>query len=314
MLLEAAKVQPKYHCWKSKMIFLSSQKDSVLAQHLTRKVLGFDFHAVIPTHYPDGEIAYKDLPATTGQDVLIHHTFQPPVIDAWARLFFLLSAIDSRSITLLSPYLGFGRSRSQRGPKMLEELSRLGVDHLITFDYHRPEFLDAAPLEITHLSAKEIFIAHIQNSYQLSDCLVVAPDAGSRSRAASVSKFLNVPLVTMQKQRYSAYDIEMGHVAGDVTGKACLIFDDMISTSATLVQAADVLKNNGAKSIAAYCTHGLFLEDAVKKIEGSYLDGVVVTDTLEMGQLVRSNAKVTILSVASLLQDVFIKKPQKSHG
>lgn len=284
------------------MIFISSQKDLILTQHLRDKVLGFDFHDVLPIVYPDGEMSFKGLPNVQGQDVFVLHTFEPPVSSSFAHLFFLLSALgDANTITLIAPYFAFGRSHSDRGRIILKELQRWGVGRLVVFDFHNPKLFENVPLQVLNLSALDRFLNCFQKQQEGQDFVIVSPDAGGRDRAQYVANKLNVPYLTLDKKRQSPSCVRMAQVTGDVRGKKCILIDDMVSTGETLLKAAELLQFNGAQSVEAFCTHGLLLEDAAERIEKSCLESLTVTDTLESAFKIGNFSKIKQLSVAEEL-------------
>jgi ribose-phosphate pyrophosphokinase len=141
-----------------------------------------------------------------------------------------------------------------------------------------------------------------------SDLLVVSPDVGGVVRARALAKQLNCDMAIIDKRRPKANVSEVMHVIGDIDGRNCVIMDDMIDTAGTLVKAAEVLKERGAKSVYAYCTHPIFSGPAIERIaKGNALDEVVVTNTIPLSQAAQACAKIRQLSVAPLMAETIAR-------
>ena len=140
-----------------------------------------------------------------------------------------------------------------------------------------------------------------QKNYE--DLIVVSPDVGGVVRARALAKQLNCDLAIIDKRRPKANVSEVMHVIGEIEGRNCVIMDDMIDTAGTLVKAAEVLKERGAKSVYAYCTHAVFSGPAIERIKASHLDEVVITNTIPLSEAAKGTAKIRQLSTAFLFAE-----------
>ena len=153
-----------------------------------------------------------------------------------------------------------------------------------------------------HLYATPVTVGYFKQ-LKLRNLVVVSPDPGGVERARAFAKKLRAPLAIIDKRREDAHVVEMFNVIGDVTGKHCLIIDDMIDTGGTLIKAGKALLEKGATRVYACCTHGVFAGDAVEKIRSSVLEQVVTTNSIPLSEAGKQNKKIKVLSVAGLLAD-----------
>ena len=221
-----------------------------------------------------------------------------------------LKRASARRVTGVIPYFGYARQdrrpRSTRVPisakVVANMLEAVGVERLLTMDLHADQIQGFFNIPVDNIYASPVLLSDLQ-SKRYPDLVVVSPDVGGVVRARALAKQLGCELAIIDKRRPKANVSEVMHVIGDIDGRNCVIMDDMIDTAGTLVKAAEVLKERGAKSVYAYCTHAVFSGPAIERIEKSALDEVVITNTIPLSDMSRGCAKVRQLSVAFLFAE-----------
>ena len=181
-------------------------------------------------------------------------------------------------------------------------LEAVGVERLLTMDLHADQIQGFFNIPVDNIYASPVLLSDLQ-SKQYDDLVVVSPDIGGVVRARALAKQLNCDLAIIDKRRPKANVSEVMNVIGEIDGRNCVVMDDMIDTAGTLVKAATVLKERGAKSVYAYCTHAVFSGPAIERIQASMLDEVVITNTIPMTEAAKVCAKVRQLSVSFLFAE-----------
>jgi len=213
-------------------------------------------------------------------------------------------------ITAVIPYFGYARqdrrakARTPISAKLVANLiETAGVDRVLTLDLHAAQIQGFFDIPVDNIYASPVLLGDLrQKDYE--DLIVVSPDVGGVVRARALAKQLGCDLAIIDKRRPKANVSEVMHVIGDIEGRNCVIMDDMIDTAGTLVKAAEVLKERGAKKVYAYCTHPIFSGPAIERIaQGAALDEVVVTNTIPLSKAARGCAKIRQLSVAPLIAE-----------
>ena len=222
----------------------------------------------------------------------------------------LLENVRGRDITACIPYLGYARQdrrpRSARvaisAKVVADMLTTVGVNRVMTMDLHADQIQGFFNIPVDNIYASPVLLSDLQ-SKRYDDLVVVSPDVGGVVRARALAKQAGCDLAIIDKRRPKANVSEVMHVIGEIEGRNCVIMDDMIDTAGTLVKAADVLKERGAKKVYSYCTHAVFSGPAIERIQASKLDEVVVTDTIPLAADGKKCAKVRQLSVAFLFAE-----------
>ena len=280
-----------------------------IAQHLGVPLGGMDVG-----RFSDGEVTVE-----IKQNVRARHAFivQPtcsPTNENLMELIIMVDALKRASATRISaviPYFGYARQdrrpRSSRVPisakVVANMLQAVGVSHVLTMDLHADQIQGFFDIPVDNIYASPALLGDLR-SKNYSDLLVVSPDVGGVVRARALAKQLNCDMAIIDKRRPKANVSEVMHVIGDIDGRNCVIMDDMIDTAGTLVKAAEVLKERGAKNVYAYCTHPIFSGPAIERIsKGEALDEVVVTNTIPLSQAAQACAKIRQLSVAPLMAE-----------
>jgi ribose-phosphate pyrophosphokinase len=259
-------------------------------------------------HFADGETFVKINENIRGSDIfIVQPTFAPAT-----NLMELLVMIDAvrrasaRRVTAVIPYFGFQRQDRKDQPRVpitaklvANLITTAGADRVMTMDLHSPQIQGFFDIPFDHLYAAPVLVDHFMR-HQVHDVAVVAPDIGSVKMARAYSKRLSGTLAIVDKRRPRPDAVEMMNVIGEVEDKNVIIFDDIVSTASTLVEAARAVREAGAREVYAACTHGVLCGDAMERIQASDVKELVITDSIPhaAGTL---PAKIRMLSVASLL-------------
>ena len=260
-------------------------------------------------HFADGEFSVSYEESIRGRDVfLVQSTF--PNSDNLMELLLMIDAAKRASaykVIAVIPYFGWARQdrkdkpRVSIGAKLVADmLTVAGVDRVITMDLHADQIQGFFNIPVDHLYASTIFI-HYLKSLELDDLVIASPDVGGSKRASSYSKHLEVPMVLCHKTREKANVVGEMRVIGDVEGKNVVIVDDMVDTAGTLCKAANLMIENGAKSVRAMVSHGMMSGPAVKNVMESLLTEIVFTDSIPYDCSICP--KVKVLSISDMFAD-----------
>ena len=260
--------------------------------------------------FSDGEMQPSFNESVRGCDVfLIQSTFANS--DNLMELLLMIDAAKRASahyITAVIPYFGMARQdrkdkpRVSIGSKVVADiLTSVGASRVITMDLHAPQIQGFFEIPVDHLDSSVIFLPYMQKlSISNHDLMIASPDIGSSARARIYAKALGCDMVIVDKERRRANEIASMTLIGDVTGKDVIMVDDIIDTGNTLAKAAQLIKDKGARSVRAMCTHPVLSGKAYETIENSILDELVVTDTIP---LKKESSKIKVLSVADLFAE-----------
>ena len=245
-------------------------------------------------------------------DVYIVQTTQPPVNERIMELLITIEAVKragARRVTAVLPYFMYSRSDKKDQSRvpvtaklMATILEAAGVDHVLTCDLHNPAIQAYFNVICDRVTAKHLLEKYFQ-AKQLENMVVVATDAGSSKKAYKYSKFFECPLALIDKRRESNNDNAVAtNIIGDIEGRTAVIFDDEVSTAGTLVEAAHILKEHGAKEIYAGATHGVLVGPAIERIQNSPIKELVVTNTIPLEPEKRID-KIKVVSIAPLFAE-----------
>ncbi len=263
--------------------------------------------------FSDGEVDIEIEQNVRARDIFVVQPTCTPTNENLMELCIMVDALkraSARRVTAVIPYFGYARQdrrpRSTRVPISAKVVANLleavGVERLLTMDLHADQIQGFFNIPVDNIYASPVLLSDLQ-SKRYDDLVVVSPDVGGVVRARALAKQAGCDLAIIDKRRPKANVSEVMHVIGEIEGRNCVIMDDMIDTAGTLVKAADVLKERGAKKVFAYCTHAVFSGPAIDRIESSKLDEVVVTDTIPLAANGSKCKKVRQLSVAFLFAE-----------
>jgi len=260
--------------------------------------------------FSDGEILVEIGENVRGRDVYVIQSTSSPVNHNLMELLVMVDALKRSSATRINavvPYFGYARQDRKVAPRapitaklVADMMSVAGIDRLLTMDLHAGQIQGFFDIPVDHLYAAPVMLDEIRQQ-NFSDLIIVSPDAGGTERARAFAKRLHAGLAIIDKRRSGPNVAEVMHIIGDVKGKNCVIIDDMIDTAGTIVKAARALKESGATSVMAFCSHPVLSGPAHERILTGALDELVVTDTIPLSQ---ENEKITVLSVAHLFSEV----------
>ena len=260
-------------------------------------------------HFADGEFAVSYEESIRGRDVfLVQSTF--PSSDNLMELLLMIDAAKRASahyITAVIPYFGWARQdrkdkpRVSIGAKLIADLlSKAGITRLITMDLHADQIQGFFDVPVDHLYGSTVFMEYIRKNMPLENLVVATPDVGGTKRANSYAKHLGVPMVICHKSRLKANEIAEMRIIGDVQDKDVLLVDDIVDTAGTITKAADLMKENGARSVCAIASHAVMSDPASMRVDQSSLKEMIFTDSIPYPHKCE---KVKILSVADLFAE-----------
>nr|VFK27339.1 MAG: ribose-phosphate pyrophosphokinase [Candidatus Kentron sp. MB] len=264
--------------------------------------------------FSDGEVMVEIIDSVRGKDVFIVQPTSQPSNENLMELLVLVDAVRRASaarVTAVIPY--FGYARQDRRPRaarvaitaklVANILVAAGVNRLVTMDLHSDQIQGFFNIPVDNVYASPILLGDIWR-HKYDNPMVVSPDVGGVVRARGIAKRLDeAKMAIIDKRRPQPNEAEVMNIIGDVAGRTCFIIDDMVDTAGTLCEAAHALKNDGAKRVLAYCTHPILSGNAVDNIEKSFLDELVVTDTIPLSNRTRKCKKIRQLSIAELLAE-----------
>ena len=292
---------------RSQMLLLSGTANRGLAEEVAQH-LGQPLCALTIKRFADGELFVKIDENVRGRDVYIIQSTNPPA-ENMMELLLLMDAAKRASaarVTAVIPYFGYARQDRKDQPRvaisaklMANMVSKAGADRVLGMDFHQHQLQGFFDLPVDHLYAAPVFVNHFRQK-QLRDPVVVAPDVGSAKMARGFAKRLNATLAIIDKRRPSANVAEVVNVVGEVSGRDCVIPDDMIDTAGTMSEAVHALKRLGARDIYCCATHALLSGPAVDRLSASPVSEVVVTNTISIPPE-RKFDRLKILSIAGLL-------------
>ena len=264
--------------------------------------------------FSDGEVMVEVNENVRGRDIYIMQPICAPTNDNLMELLVIADALrraSAATITAVIPYLGYARqdrrSRSSRVPitaKMVANMiASAGIDRVLTVDLHADQIQGFFDIPLDNVYGSPVLLGDIWK-HKYPNLMVISPDVGGVVRARALAKRLDdTDLAIIDKRRPNPNESEVMNIIGDVEGRTCVIIDDLVDTAGTLGNAAGALKNFGAEKVVAYCTHAVLSGNAVKNIENSELDELVVTDTIPLRSDAKTSSRIRQLSVAEMLAE-----------
>jgi len=267
--------------------------------------------------FPDGEIDLKVNEDVRGADVFLVQPTCSPVNENLTELLIFIDCLKRASaarITAVLPYYGYARKdRKDEGrvpitAKLVANLiTEAGADRVLTVDLHAAQIQGFFDIPVDHLFAFPIISKYFER-IKSDDLVVVTPDVGGIKLARNYSKKLGIKMAIVDKRRVGPEETEIGFIIGDVTNKNVVMIDDLIATGGSIAQAANVLKEKGAKDIYVGATHPVFCGSAVEKLYTAPIKEIVVTDTIPLNEKARGlGNKIKVLSIAGLLGDAIMR-------
>jgi ribose-phosphate pyrophosphokinase len=272
------------------------------------KSIGCELGQITITPFPDGETFVKIEENVRGEDIFIIQPTSPPTNHNLMELFIIIDALRRASamrITAVLPFYGYARQDRKDQPRVpitaklvANLLVASGVNRILAMDLHAQQIQGFFDIPVDHLYAAPVMYDYLKKK-NLTNLVVVSPDAGGIKMAHAYSQVLESDLAIVAKRRKSATEVESMAVIGEIEGKNVLLVDDLTETAGTLTSAAAILKTKGAKQILACVSHTLLGETGIQRLRNSAIDELITTDTVQRPAI--DGLKITTLSVAGLL-------------
>src|SRR5215831_7119457 len=291
----------------------SGRANRALAERIA-SCLGDTLGRITLTNFPDGEISLRIEEDVRGRDIFLVQPTCPPVNDNLMELLIMIDSFKRASaarITAVLPYYGYARQdRKDQGrvpitAKLVADLlTRAGADRVLALDLHAAQIQGFFNIPVDHLHAGPVINEYVRSlNIPTQDFVVLSPDEGSIKRALLHQKKLGGAISIIDKRRSSATKTEAANLIGSaLEGKVAVIFDDMISTAGSVVNAANVARRNGAREVYACATHGVLCDQAITRLRDAPLKQVVVTDSIPLPPT-KQLPNIKVLSVSRLLAD-----------
>ena len=292
------------------MKIVSGNSNLLLAKKISKHI-GVPLVDATIKKFPDKEIFVEIKENVRGEDVFVIQSTSFPANDHVMELLITIDALkrgSAKRVAAIVPYYGYARQDRKSGPrtpisaKLLANLiSIAGANRALMVDLHAGQIQGFFDIPTDNLFAAPVFISDIKKKFNSENTIIVSPDVGGVVRARAIAKRVDCDLAIIDKRRERASVSEVMNIIGEVESKNCILIDDICDTAGTLTNAATALKNDKAKSVYAYITHGVLSDPAIERIENSPIDKMIITDSiLARDDVIKSN-KIDILSIAPLI-------------
>ena len=267
--------------------------------------------------FADGEVWVEVLENVRGEDVFIIQSTSAPANDHLMELLIMADALrraSARRITAVIPYFGYARQDRKQGPRtpisaklVANLITGAGADRVLTVDLHAGQVQGFFDIPTDNLFAAPVMVADIKSHRDLKNTMVVSPDVGGVVRARALAKRIDAPLAIVDKRRERAGETEVMNIIGDVSGRNCIMIDDIVDSGGTLCNAAEALLAAGAESVHAYITHGVLSGQAAQRIAASKLRELVITDTIRPTDAVEAAPNIRVIPIGKLIGEAIAR-------
>ena len=262
--------------------------------------------------FADNEIFVEIQENMRGEDVFVIQSTSYPSNDHLMELLIMIDALrraSARRITAVLPYFGYARQDRKPGPRtpisaklVANLIVASGADRVLTLDLHAGQIQGFFDIPTDNLYAAPVFVDDIRQRFNGAELMVVSPDVGGVVRTRALGNRIGADLAIVDKRRPRAGESEVMNIIGDVSGRACLLVDDIVDSAGTLCNAAAALKQAGAVSVSAYVSHGVLSGQAVERVNASELEKLLITDTIQPTQaILELPDKFDIITIAPLI-------------
>jgi len=273
--------------------------------------IGIPLSQCIVKRFADMEVFVEIQENMRGEDVFIIQSTSYPANDHLMELLILIDALrraSARRITTVVPYFGYARQDRKPGPRtpisaklVANLIEAAGADRVLTIDLHAGQIQGFFDIPTDNLYAAPVFVHDIEQRLSDRDLMVVSPDVGGVVRTRALGNRIGADLAIVDKRRPEAGVSEVMNIIGDVSGRDCLLVDDIVDSAGTLCNAAGALIEAGAKSVSAYVTHGVLSGQALERVNQSALEHLLITDSIQPRPEILASEKFQIISIAELL-------------
>ncbi|PIT69978.1 ribose-phosphate pyrophosphokinase [Bartonella tribocorum] len=267
--------------------------------------------------FADQEIFVELHENVRGQDVFVLQSTSYPANDHLMELLIMIDALrrsSARRITAVIPYFGYARQDRKPGPRtpisaklVANLITEAGAHRVLTLDLHAGQIQGFFDIPTDNLYAVPVIARDVKMHYPLENVIVVSPDVGGVVRARSLAKRLNSLLAIVDKRRERPGESEVMNIIGDVSGKDCLLLDDIVDSGGTLCNAASALLKHGANSVTAYITHGVLSGNAIERITNSEMKELVITDSIMPTEAIEKAHNIRVLPIADLIGEAIAR-------
>ncbi|WP_074381321.1 ribose-phosphate pyrophosphokinase [Bartonella doshiae] len=267
--------------------------------------------------FADQEIFVELHENVRGQDVFVLQSTSYPANDHLMELLIMIDALrrsSARRITAVIPYFGYARQDRKPGPRtpisaklVANLITEAGAHRVLTLDLHAGQIQGFFDIPTDNLYAVPVISRDVKIHYPLENVIVVSPDVGGVVRARSLAKRLNSLLAIVDKRRERPGESEVMNIIGDVSGKDCLLLDDIVDSGGTLCNAATALLKHGANSVTAYITHGVLSGNAIERITSSEMKELVITDSIMPTTAIENANNIRVLPIADLIGEAIAR-------
>jgi len=307
------------------MKLIAGNSNRPLAEAIAQN-LGVSLTQATIRRFADMEVFVEILENVRGEDVFIIQPTSYPANDTLMELLIMVDALrraSARRITTVIPYFGYARQdrkTSSRSPITAKLVSNIittaGAHRVLTLDLHAGQIQGFFDIPVDNLFVGPVFVRHVRDTLSVHGKMpegltIVSPDVGGVVRARAMAKQLDAGLAIIDKRREKVGESEVMHIIGDVEGRDCIMLDDIVDSAGTLCNAAGALKNAGAKTVAAYVSHGVLSGKAVERVNQSALEKLIITDSIEATAEVLASAKIKQISIAPLMAEAIIRISQE---
>ena len=261
--------------------------------------------------FADNEIFVEIQENMRGEDVFVIQSTSYPSNDHLMELLIMIDALrraSARRITAVLPYFGYARQDRKPGPRtpisaklVANLIVASGADRVLTLDLHAGQIQGFFDIPTDNLYAAPVFVDDISQRFNGAELMVVSPDVGGVVRTRALGNRIGADLAIVDKRRPRAGESEVMNIIGDVSGRACLLVDDIVDSAGTWFNAAAALKQAGAVSVSAYVSHGVLSGQAVERVNASELEKLLITDTIQPTQAILDSDKFDIITIAPLI-------------
>ena len=275
----------------------------------------------IVRRFADQEIFVEIMENVRGEDVFVIQSTSYPANDHLMELLIIIDALrraSARRITAVVPYFGYARQDRKPGPRtpisaklVANMIDRAGADRVLTLDLHAGQIQGFFDIPTDNLFAAPVMVQDMKQNFDANNLIVVSPDVGGVVRARGLAKRIDAPLAIVDKRRERPGDSEVMNVIGNVSGRTCLLVDDIVDSGGTLVNAAEALLDHGATQASGYITHGVLSGGAVARIMSSRIKELVITDSILPSESVKAAHNIRILPIAGLLGEAIARTAEE---
>lgn len=271
--------------------------------------------------FADQEVFVEILENVRGEDVFIIQSTSFPANDNVMELLVIIDALrraSARRITAVLPYFGYARQDRKPGPRtpisaklVANLIEAAGANRVLTLDLHAGQIQGFFDIPTDNLFGAPVFVEDIKERFNGDDLMVVSPDVGGVVRTRALGKRINADLAIVDKRREKAGESEVMNIIGDVSGRKCLLVDDIVDSAGTLCNAAAALMENGAASVSAYVTHGVLSGKATERVNNSVMEKLLITDSIQPSEEVLGSGKFSVITIAPLIGEAMLRTTEE---